>query len=103
MRTYGGESTESKIFIEFMALIIRNRIYNCLKNKMKSMDKRPNHMTAPAALRELEKIEMARLTDTKYHLDHAVTATQKEILDAFGLDVQNVKYRASEISKALWA
>lgn len=101
MRTYGGESTESKIFIEFMVLIIRNRIYNCLKDKMKSMDKRPNYMTVPAALRELEKIEMVRLTDTKYHLDYAVTATQKEILDAFGLDVQNVKYRASEISKAL--
>jgi hypothetical protein len=101
MRTYGGESTDSKIFVEFVALIIRNRIYNRLKDKMKTMDRRPNYMTVPAALRELEKIEMVRLTDTKYHLDHAVTATQKDILDAFGLDSQNVKYRAEEISRKL--
>jgi hypothetical protein len=101
MRTYGWESTDNKIFVEFVALIIRNRIYNCLKDKMRSMDKRPNYMTVPAALRELEKIEMVRLTDTKYHLDHAVTATQKDILDAFGMDAQNVKYRATEIGKEL--
>jgi hypothetical protein len=101
MRTYGGESTDSKIFVEFVALIIRNRIYNRLKDKMKTMDRRPNYMTVPAALRELEKIEMVRLTDTKYHLDHAVTATQKDILDSFGLDSQNVKYRAEEISRKL--
>jgi hypothetical protein len=44
---------------------------------------------------------MVRLTDTKYHLDHAVTATQKDILDAFGLDSQNIKYRAEEISQKL--
>jgi hypothetical protein len=101
MRTYGWESTDNKIFVEFVALIIRNRIYNCLKDKMLSMDKRPNYMTVPAALRELEKIEMVRLTDTKYHLDHAVTAAQKDILDAFGLDAQNIKYRAAEIGKEL--
>ena len=58
-------------------------------------------MTVPAALRELEMIEMVRLSDMKYHLDHAVAAMQKGILDAFGLDVQNVKYETSEISKAL--
>ena len=101
MRTYGGESTDNKIFVEFVALIVRNKIYNCLKEKMKSMDKRPNYMTVPAALRELEKIEMVRLTDTRYHLDHAVTAVQKDILDAFGLDAQNIKYRASEIGEIL--
>ena len=100
-RTYGSEATDGKIFVEFVALIVRNRIYNCLKDKMKSMDKRPNYMTVPAALRELEKIEMVRLTDTKYHLDHAVTSVQKDILDAFGLDVQSVKLQASEISKEL--
>lgn len=101
MRTYGEESTDNKIFVEFVALIVRNKIYNCLKDKMKSMGKRPNYMTVPAALKELEKIEMVRLTDTKYHLDHAVTAIQKDILDAFGLDVANVKYRAEEIRKQL--
>jgi len=101
MLVHTEERIDSKIFVEFIALIVRNRIYSCLKEKMKAMDKKPNFMTVPAALKELEKIEMVRLTDNVYHLDHAVTATQKTVLEAFGLNVQNVKYRASEISKAL--
>ena len=53
----------------------------------------------------------ARLTpateaDTKdlfniYRLDHAVTANQKVILKAFGLDANSIKYFASELSKEL--
>lgn len=37
-------------------------------------------MNVPAAIRELEKIEMVRGLDRVYRLDHAVTATQKTIL-----------------------
>lgn len=101
LRVYGDSSADSKIFIEFLALIVRNRMYNCLKDEIKKLDSRPNFMTVPAAIRELEKIEMVRLTDNKYHLDHAVTATQKTILKAFGIDAPLVKYYAEEISKAL--
>lgn len=101
LRIYGDAAAESKIFIEFIALIIRNRIYNCLKDEMRELDKRPNYMTVPAAIRELEKIEMVRLTDNKYRLDHAVTATQKTILKAFGMDAALIKFYASEISTIL--
>lgn len=101
LRVYGDSSAESKIFIEFLALVIRNRIYNCLKDEMKNLNKRPNYMTVPAALRELEKIEMVRLTDNRYHLDHAVTATQKTILKAFGMDANMIRYHAGEISRIL--
>ena len=45
--------------------------------------------------------EMVRLTDNRYRLDHAVTATQKIILDAFDLDEQNIHYRADEIRRKL--
>ena len=68
---------------------------------MKALAKKPNYMTVPAALRELDKIEMVRLTDNKYRLDHAVTATQKTILNAFGLDANIIKHYAAEISKTL--
>lgn len=101
LRNYTDKATNNKIFIEFIALIIRNKIYRCLKEKLKGMDKKPNYMTVPAALKELEKIEMVRLTDNRYRLDHAVTATQKIILDAFGLDEQNIRYRADEIRRKL--
>ena len=58
-------------------------------------------MTVPAAIRELEKIEMMRRGDDRYSLCHAVTATQKEILGAFGLDehfiTENARLLGEEI------
>ena len=58
-------------------------------------------MTVPAALRELEKIEMVRRNGNTYKLDHAVTKTQKIILSSFGLDETTVSDSADEISKLL--
>lgn len=101
LRVHSDESASAKIFIEFIALIIRSKIYTSLKEEMNKIDKRPNFMTVPAAIKELEKIEMVRQLDNVYRLDHAVTATQKTILKAFGIDVSYVKYKADEISEAL--
>ena len=74
---YSDEALSSKVFIQFIALILRSRIYIALKEKML---KRPNYLTVPAALKELEKIVMIRQLDGVYRLDHAVTATQKTCL-----------------------
>lgn len=101
LRVGSDEASAAKVFIEFVALIIRNRMYNYLKDAMKEMAKKPNYMTVPAAIRELDKIEMVRQLDGVYRLDHAVTATQKTILKAFGLTEANVKYRAQEISRKM--
>ena len=51
-------------------------------------------MTVPAAIRELEKIELIRQTDGKYRMDHAVTATQKIILKAFDMDAEQIPDKA---------
>lgn len=67
------------------------------------MPNKPDYMSVPPAIRELDKIEMARQLDGIYRLDHAVTAKQKTILKAFDLTEENVKYRAEEISKRLEA
>lgn len=101
LRVDTDELATSKIFIEFVALIIRNRIYNYLKDAMKEMAKKANYMTVPVTIRELEKIEMSRQLDGVYRLDHAVTATQKTILKAFGLTDVNVRYGAEEIGRVL--
>ena len=103
LRTHHNESTSAKIFIEFVAMIIRNKIYIYLLDEMKRLGKKPNFMTVAAAIKELEKIEMTRQTDGVYRLDHAVTATQKKILAAFGLTEKNIEYRAAWISKELKA
>lgn len=101
LRVYSDESAASKIFIEFIALIIRCSFYTHLKDAVKKMDQKPNYMTVPAAIRELEKIEMVRQLDDIYRLDHAVTSRQKTILEAFGISADHIKYKAANISEEL--
>ena len=87
--------------MEFVALIIRNKFYTYLKEQMCKSEKKENFMTVPAALRELEKIEMIRQTDGNYRLDQAVTATKKEILKAFGMTERNIREQAIVINQDL--
>jgi hypothetical protein len=101
IRTCHDEPTYSKIFIEFVALIIRNKIYTCLTDRMKEIHKKKNYMTVPVALKELDKIELIRQADGIYKLDHAVTATQKDILQAFNLTATNVRKEAEKIGREL--
>ncbi len=100
-RVHGNESVNNKIFIEFVTLIIRNKFYLYLKDHMRKNNKKEKFMTVPAALKELEKIEMIRLPDGNYRLDHAVTATQKKILKAFDMTERNIKEQAIEINRKL--
>lgn len=80
---------------------VRNRIYNLLKEQMIRMESRHNFMNVPAAIRELEKIEMVRRNGRTYKLDHAVTRNQKTILSSFGLDEKSISKIADEVSKQL--
>jgi transposase len=101
LRVHSDESAAAKIFVEFVALIVRSKLYTCLKDEMVRIDKKLNYMTVPAALRELEKVEVVRLLDKRYRLDHAVTATQKAILKAFKMDAEYIKRKANEIGSSL--
>ena len=92
---------EAKIFVEFVALIVRNRIYTKLKEEDEKLDTSQNYMTVPASIRELEKIEMIRGHDNVYRMDHAITRTQKTILKAFVIDASYVKHRADRIGEHL--
>lgn len=100
-RVHASESVNNKIFIEFVALIIRNKLYTYLKAQMRKSEKKDNFMTVPAALKELEKIEMIKQIDGNYRLNHAVTATQKEILKAFDMTERNIREEAIVINRKL--
>ena len=73
------------LVIKFIALIIRSKIYMTLMDEMIRIGSKPNFMTVPAAIKELNKIELIKTLDGVYRLDHAITATQKAILKAFGI------------------
>ena len=100
-RVYSNESVDTKIFIGFVATIIRSRIYTLLKDEVDRLDKKPNYMTVPAAIKELEKIEMLKGADNEYNLDYAVTATQKTILKAFDMTADNIHRQARGLSADL--
>lgn len=100
-RVHSSESLDGKMLIQFVALIIRNRFHTAIKEELKGMINKPNFMNVPAAIRELEKIEMIRQPDGVYRLDHAITANQKTILKAFGMDAAFVKKKAKEIADRL--
>lgn len=101
MRVQTAEALSAKLFIEFIALIVRNRIYNLLKETMLRLETKPNYMTVPAAIRELEKIEMVRRSKGQYKLDHAVSKRQKIILSAFGMNDDSIRSIATEIGNLL--
>jgi transposase len=103
LRVYTDEAAASKIFIEFVALIVRSRMYTDIKDEAQNMDSVPNYMNVPAAIRELEKIEMVRGFDGTYVLDHAVTAAQKSILKTFGITEVDVEKKCTSISGELKA
>ena len=100
-RIYSSESMHAKIFIEFVALIIRNQFHLMLKERMANTAKKYNYMTVPAAIRELEKIEMVHQPNGSYIMDHAVTSTEKEILKAFDMTEKTVGKQTQELSKML--
>lgn len=100
-RVYTDESEEAKIFVEFIALIIRNKIYTCLKDETERNETKANYMTVPAALKELEKIEMVKRLDQTYRMSHAVTARQKAILKAFDITAEDIRKQAVMIGRGL--
>ena len=87
------------MLIAFASLIIRNRMYTKLKDSEEEMAERPNYMNVPDSIRELEKIKMIRQADGVYWLDHAVTATQKAILNAFGIDANYIKKKGERYQR----
>ena len=101
LRVHSSKSVRTKLFVEFIALIIRNRMHTKLKKEQKNLKKRLNYMNVPAAVRELEKIELMRCSQGNYILDHAPTKTQKTILKSFDIDANVMKRRNRSLCEIL--
>ena len=97
-RVHTGEHLESKIFISFIALIIRNEIYKCMKRLYKQNRK---EYTVPKVLREIDKLGLTKLSDDRYHLRYNLTGKQKKILKELGINEQQYKEFAEEVKEPL--
>lgn len=100
-RIQSVEALRSKIFIEFLALILRSRLHHAINGHIVATGRRPNYMNVVSVLGELEKIELIRIGDGVYRLDHAITARQKDILSVFGLGADDMKDRCRALSQTL--
>ena len=89
-RVHSNNALENKTLIEFVALIVRSRLFNLLKTEMRRLNLKHNHLTVPAAIRALEQIRLVRCKDhnsgsCRYLLEFANSKPQKDIFRAVGL------------------
>lgn len=76
-RVHSSEKLESKVFVTFIALIIRNEIYKAMKGLYQ---KNKKEYTVPKVLKEIERLGLTKLSDEKYHMRYNLTKKQKQIL-----------------------
>ncbi|MCH3916636.1 MAG: transposase [Spirochaetia bacterium] len=102
-RVQSEASLRSRLFIEFFALIVRSRFHACICDHVQATGRKRNYLNVVSVITELEKIELIRIGDGIYRLDHAITARQKEILSVFGLSADDMRSACMDLSKHLAA
>ena len=96
IRAHSDETAQSRLFLAFIASIIRSVIFFGLK-ALRLEDRK--NFTVPAVIRELAKVEVLRDDKTlKYFRRYKLTAKQKKTLAAFSLQESHVDALASSLS-----
>ena len=100
-RVHTKQSLESKTLITFIALIIRNAIYNKLMSEKYLINEPDNNIfSVPEAIKQLEKVEMIKYNDT-YRLSSALSRNQKKLLKAFNMNSGSILMDAQYIANIL--
>ncbi|WP_270512266.1 transposase [Holdemanella biformis] len=92
---YRGESLKSKVFVTFIAMIVRNELFQKAEELRK---KNRKAYTVPGMISELENIECTRNSVGKYRRKYALTAKQKMILKQFDMDEKYIDRSIGEFS-----
>ena len=88
-RVHSQPSLESKTYVLFLASIVRNYLYQGLR-EVAAKEKNKKNYTVPAAISELEKITAVKNSKDKYVRRYGLTSKQKKILSQFNLNDSNV-------------
>ena len=75
LRTHQESTTDGKLFVAFISLIIRSYTYERLRAYMKK-----NNLTYTGILKELEKIKQVTFLDNSFYLS-PLTKRQREIFE----------------------
>lgn len=85
-RVHSQPSLKAVIFIHFIALIIRSRLYRLLKDESIRVGKNQLHLNVPKAIKELDKIEVLQpKIGQPYTLSSAINSKSNQILNCFGI------------------
>lgn len=87
-RVHTTDKLESKMFVSFIALILRNEIS---KKTKKLYQSNRSEYTMQKIIQQLERLGLTRLSDEKYHERYNLTSKQKRILSA--LEITENDYR----------
>ena len=86
-RVHSQQSIEGKTHVMFIASIVRNYMFQILKD---SRGKDRKNFTVPAAISELEKVIAIKDKNGKYVRRYGLTAKQKKILSVFNIDEKQI-------------
>ena len=100
-RVQSTDSVNAKVFLEFVALIVRNRMFVSLTDYVNQNHLTMNYMNVAAAIQNLEKLELVRQPDGTYCMDHAVSRQIQIIMKAWGIDLNYIKQHAEQLSWVL--
>ncbi len=101
-RVHETSSMEGKCFLAFLSAILWNEMYLAMK-PLKKEEKDRKHYTVPAMMKEMEKIFVTKDSKGNYRRKYALTARQKKILNAFGLEEKDLNSYIRELSPSLKA
>ena len=100
--THGNESTEGKLFVAFVAFILRSILVE--KTRELRLEKKDGKSyTVSACLGELSKIEASgsHLTDGKREIRYQLTNRQKTILDKMGVGQEAIRESLRKYNEAM--
>lgn len=97
-RVHSQTSLEAKTYVMFVASIVRNYIYQRIK-EINIKDKK--NYTVPSAIRELEKVTITKSASGEYIKRYGLTKKQKEIYKQFGIEEKDVNQMTQGYSKKM--
>jgi len=98
-RVHKEISMKSKLFVGFLAMIVRNEMYQQLK-KLAEREKDRKNYTVPAAIHTLDRFFITRVEDNYCQL-YASTKKQGLIFKAFGIDKQYITSFINRVNESL--
>lgn len=100
-RVHNDTRLESKMFISFIALIIRNELCNVSRKLIKENKNSKNEFTVPRIIRQLERLNVTKYSDGNYRLRYALTKYFKTLLKEFDVDEAEYENYAKSVINEL--